>query len=105
MKQYQEFASDIIKNVGGKGNIQSVRHCYNRVRFRLEDEGKANEAALKEMEGVITIMKAAGEFMVVVGEQVPFVYEEVCSQIGFHSQEKDEEPEEKEKTGILNRIM
>ena len=38
MKQYQEFASDIIKNVGGKGNIQSVRHCYTRLRFRLEDE-------------------------------------------------------------------
>lgn len=105
MKQYQEFASDIIKNVGGKGNIQSVRHCYTRLRFRLEDEGKANEAALKELKGVITIMKAAGEFMVVVGEQVPFVYEEVCSQIGFHSQEKEEGPEEKEKTGILNRIM
>lgn len=105
MKQYKEFASDIIKNVGGKENIRSVRHCYTRLRFRLEDEGKANEAVLKEMDGVITIIKSAGEFMVVVGEQVPFVYEEVCKQIDFDSQEKEDAPEETEKTGILNRIM
>lgn len=69
MKQYEKFAEDVIKNVGGKDNIQSVRHCYTRLRFRLEDEGKANEAVLKELDGVITIIKSAGEFMVVVGDR------------------------------------
>ncbi len=105
MKQYEKFAEDVIKNVGGKDNIQSVRHCYTRLRFRLEDEGKANEAVLKELDGVITIIKSAGEFMVVVGEQVPFVYEEVCKQIGMDSQEAEENTENEEKTGIMNRIM
>lgn len=90
MKQYEELASQIIKHVGGKDNIRSVRHCYTRLRFKLHDEKQANDTVLKDLEGVITIVKSGGEYMVVIGEQVPFVYEEVCRQIGVEIEKKEE---------------
>ena len=33
------------------------------------------------MDGVVTVMKAMGEYMVVIGEHVADVYDEVCSSL------------------------
>ena len=38
MGKYSSLAADIIKNVGGKENVESLRHCVTRLRFRLIDE-------------------------------------------------------------------
>ena len=40
--KYEKLAKDIIENVGGKGNINSLTHCVTRLRFKLKDESKAN---------------------------------------------------------------
>ena len=82
-KKYTQLAEDIIKNVGGKDNVRDVRHCVTRLRFHLKDETKADDAAVKSMKGVAALVKAAGEYMVVIGEHVPDVYEEVCKVLGI----------------------
>ena len=78
MGKYEQLAKDIIKNVGGKENIGSLTHCITRLRFQLKDEAKANDEVLKNMDGVVTIMKSGGQYQVVIGNHVPKVYEEVC---------------------------
>lgn len=40
---YAKAAQNIIANIGSKENINSVRHCITRVRFRLKDESKADD--------------------------------------------------------------
>lgn len=80
---YTEVAKSIITNVGGKENINSLRHCVTRLRFRLKDESKANDEVLKNMEGVISVVKSGGEYMVVIGNQVVEVYDAVCAQLGM----------------------
>ncbi|MDZ7543419.1 PTS beta-glucoside transporter subunit IIABC, partial [Clostridium perfringens] len=57
MGKYEQLAKDIIKNVGGKENIKSLTHCITRLRFQLDDESKANDAVLKNMDGIVTILK------------------------------------------------
>lgn len=104
MEKYNSFAKDIIKHVGGKENITSLRHCVTRLRFHLEDEGKADDAYLKQLDGVITIMKAMGEYMVVVGEHVPYVYEEVCKEIGFQQDHAVVE-NQKKKESIPQKVL
>lgn len=84
MEKYNSLAKDIIAHVGGKENITGLRHCVTRLRFNLVDESKADDAYLKNLDGVITIMKAMGQYMVVIGEHVPYVYEEVCKEIGMN---------------------
>ena len=53
MGKYEDLVKDIIKNVGGKGNINSLSHCVTRLRFVLNDESKANDDVLKNMDGVV----------------------------------------------------
>ncbi|EJP6471092.1 PTS glucose transporter subunit IIA [Clostridium botulinum] len=50
--KYEQLAKHIIKNVGGKENINSLTHCITRFRFKLKDEKKPNTEVLKNMEGV-----------------------------------------------------
>ena len=35
--KYEKLAKDIIKNVGGKENVNSLTHCVTRLRFKLKD--------------------------------------------------------------------
>ena len=104
MSEYKQLVTDIIKNVGGKENVTSLRHCVTRLRFKLVDESKANDEILKNMDGVITIMKAMGEYMVVIGEHVPAVYKEACRQLGFEDGAVVEQQTEK-KENMFKTIL
>ena len=77
--KYDGLARIIIQNVGGKENINSVAHCVTRLRFRLKDESKANDEVLENTDGVLQIMKAGGQYQVVIGPQVGDVYDAVLA--------------------------
>lgn len=82
-KNYDALAKTIIKDVGGKDNVISVVHCTTRLRFKLKDEKKANDDALKDTDGVVTVVKAGGRYQVVIGNEVADVYEAVLKEGGF----------------------
>ena len=82
MGQYQALAETIVKNVGGAGNVASLSHCITRLRFKLKDESKANDEAMKTTEGVVTLVKSGGQYQVVIGNHVPDVYTDVNDLIG-----------------------
>lgn len=83
-KNYDALAKTIIKDVGGKDNVISVVHCTTRLRFKLKDEKKANDDALKDTDGVVTVVKAGGQYQVVIGNEVADVYEAVLKEGGFY---------------------
>lgn len=101
--KYEKLAKDIIKNVGGKENVNSLAHCVTRLRFKLKDESKANTDVLKNMDGVVTVVQSGGQYQVVIGNHVPDVYAEVSEIGGFQNASKDEAPEEK--MSVLNRFI
>ena len=105
MGKYTQLAKDIIKNVGGKENVNDLKHCVTRLRFNLDDESKANDDVLKKMEGVITIVKAAGQYMVVIGEHVPDVYDEVMSQLGRGEGSKTSDTKPKKKKSLIDAFL
>lgn len=92
MGKYENLAKSIVANVGGKENIISIAHCVTRLRFVLKDETKANDDVLKNMDGVVTVMKAGGQYQVVIGNHVPEVYKDVCAVAGVKNNEKSETP-------------
>nr|WP_144922860.1 beta-glucoside-specific PTS transporter subunit IIABC [Paenibacillus bovis] len=104
--KYEKLAKDIIENVGGKENVNSLVHCITRLRFKLKDEGKANTDVLKNMDGVVTVMKSGGQYQVVIGNHVPDVYKAVVAEGGFQSSSPVEATEEEKKKGnILNSFI
>ncbi|MFS7255111.1 PTS beta-glucoside transporter subunit IIABC [Carnobacterium divergens] len=101
MEKYHELAEKIVANVGGKENINSLTHCITRLRFKLKDESNANDDILKNMDGVVTVMKSGGQYQVVIGNHVPAVYEEVVSIAGLSGDTE----EESSGGSIFNRLI
>ncbi len=82
MGKYEELANKIVKEVGGKENVNSLTNCITRLRFKLKDESKANTEKLKNMDGVVTVMQAGGQYQVVIGNHVPDVRKDVDAVLG-----------------------
>ncbi len=82
MGKYEELAKNIVKEVGGKENVNSLTNCITRLRFKLKDESKANTEVLKNMDGVVTVMQAGGQYQVVIGNHVPDVRKDVDAVLG-----------------------
>ena len=103
MSKYENLAKEILENVGGKENINSLTHCVTRLRFRLKDESKANDEALKNNPGVVTVMKSAGQYQVVIGNHVPLVYADVCELAGISN--GTQQVEEEAPQGLFNKLI
>lgn len=104
MGKYQNLAKDIVKNVGGKGNINGLTHCITRLRFKLKDESKANDDVIKNMDGVVTLVKSAGQYQVVIGNHVREVFDDVCEVAGI-SNIAASQSQTKEKQGVGAAII
>ena len=89
MGKYGELAKEVVKNVGGKENVISLTHCITRLRFKLKDESKASDDVLKNMSGVVTVMKSGGQYQVVIGNHVPEVYADVMPLLGLEEGNAD----------------
>lgn len=72
-----ELAKKLLKLVGGESNVVSLTHCATRLRFKLKDEKKADKSAIEKTEGVLSVVKGAGQFQIIIGNQVANVYDEI----------------------------
>lgn len=79
---YDQLGKDIVKNVGGVSNVENVIHCITRVRFYLKDDNKANDDVIKNMNGVLDVAKAGGQYQVVIGPAVNDVFDAVVKALG-----------------------
>ena len=79
MKKYEELAKDIVKHVGGEGNVISLSHCITRLRFKLRDAKRADTEYLKNRDGVVTVIESGGQYQVVIGNEVADVYDTVLA--------------------------
>ncbi|TGA98012.1 PTS beta-glucoside transporter subunit EIIBCA [Sporolactobacillus shoreae] len=88
-RDYTQLAENIVANVGGKENVNSLIHCATRLRFRLKDHSKADKAALEELPKVLTAVSAGGQYQVVIGDEVVPVYEAIMDQYHFSAADSD----------------
>lgn len=107
MGKHEQLAKEIIKNIGGKENINSLTHCITRLRFQLKDESKANDSILKNMEGIVTVLKSAGQYQVVIGNHVSKVYEDVCkvAEISLDSENEVEDNKDKKDKKAFDKLI
>lgn len=104
MGKYEALAKEIVKQIGGKENVSGLTHCITRLRFKLKDESKANDDVLKNMDGVVTVMKSGGQYQVVIGNHVADVYADVCPLIGLEGKAAATEEEEQKKSNLIDIV-
>ncbi|HJF87598.1 MAG TPA: glucose PTS transporter subunit IIA [Companilactobacillus farciminis] len=99
---YDQLGKDIVKNVGGVSNVENVIHCITRVRFYLKDDNKANDDVIKNMNGVLDVAKAGGQYQVVIGPAVNDVFDAVVKALGpgFGGNSQVQAPKAKAPKGV-----
>ena len=89
MAKYTEDASRLLDLVGGKENISAVTHCMTRMRFVLADPGKADVAAIEELPSAKGTFTQAGQFQVIIGNDVADFYQEFTAISGIEGVSKE----------------
>lgn len=97
-----DVAQRILEEVGGKENISSLTHCFTRLRFVLKDKGKANKEVISNLEGVIQVVEASGQFQIVLGNKVEKIYDELMPMVGELEETNNDDGE---KVGIGTKIL
>lgn len=64
-----------------QGNVKSVVHCATRPRFTLNDATLANTEKISNLKGVLKVVSGGGQYQIVIGTDVPQVYQEVFSSL------------------------
>ncbi|GGE32179.1 beta-glucoside-specific PTS transporter subunit IIABC [Streptococcus himalayensis] len=105
MAKYTALAQDILDHVGGAENVNSLKHCVTRLRFSLKDEGKADTDYLKQLDGVVTVVQAGGQYQVVIGNHVPEVYAEVLKVGNLQGSGTVDADEEGPKGNLFDRFV
>ena len=80
---FQQLAKQVVEDIGGKDNIQSLTHCVTRLRFKLKDRSLADKEAVSRIKGVINVVEQGGQFQVVIGNEVTKAYDAVVELTGI----------------------
>ena len=89
MGKYENDVKRLLDLVGGKENIQAVSHCMTRMRFVLVDPKKAEEKAIEELPSVKGTFTQAGQYQVIIGNDVSVFYNEFTAYAGIEGVSKD----------------
>lgn len=95
-KDYTVISRKIVEQIGGIDNIANVTHCMTRLRFVLKDETLADDEAVKEIDGVMGLVKQGGQYQIIIGNHVGTAYQEVLKLGNFGEQSEIAKGEKKE---------
>lgn len=76
-KNYEAVSRSIVDAIGGVENIVAVTHCMTRLRFVLKSDEPVDVAQLKNINGVLGVVKTDSQCQIIIGNTVSQAYSEV----------------------------
>lgn len=89
MGKFEKEAKDLLDAIGGKENVTAVSHCATRMRFVLGDDKKANVKAIEAIPVVKGTFTNAGQFQVIIGNDVPIFFNDFTAVSGIEGVSKE----------------
>lgn len=89
MSKFTEDAKLLLEYIGGKDNIKAETHCVTRMRFVLIDEKKADVKKIESLKSAKGTFTQAGQFQVIIGNEVSEFYNEFTKIAGIDGVSKD----------------
>lgn len=89
MSKFTEDAKLLLEYIEGKDNIKAVTHCVTRMRFVLIDEKKADVKKIESLKSAKGTFTQAGQFQVIIGNEVSEFYNEFTKIAGIDGVSKD----------------
>lgn len=90
MGKFQNDAQELLVLVGGKENISAVTHCATRMRFVLVEPKKADVKSIEALKSVKGTFTQAGQFQVIIGNEVSTFYNDFAAIAGIDGVSKDQ---------------
>ncbi|HFI0237870.1 TPA: PTS system trehalose-specific EIIBC component [Streptococcus suis] len=89
MGKFEKEAKQLLDAIGGKENVNAVTHCATRMRFVLADDKKANVKVIEDLPTVKGTFTNAGQFQVIIGNDVPLFYNDFTAVSGIEGVSKE----------------
>ena len=89
MGKFEQEAKDLLAAIGGKENVTAVTHCATRMRFVLGDDKKADVKTIEVIPAVKGTFTNAGQFQVIIGNDVPIFYNDFTAVSGIEGVSKE----------------
>ena len=89
MGKFEQEAKDLLVAIGGKENVTAVTHCATRMRFVLGDDKKADVKTIEAIPAVKGTFTNAGQFQVIIGNDVPIFYNDFTTVSGIEGVSKE----------------
>ena len=89
MGKFEKDAKALLIAIGGKDNVTAVSHCATRMRFVLADEKKADVKSIENIGSVKGTFTNAGQFQVIIGNDVPLFYNDFTNISGIEGVSKE----------------
>ncbi|HFI0622497.1 TPA: PTS system trehalose-specific EIIBC component [Streptococcus suis] len=89
MGKFEKEAKQLLDAIGGKENVNAVTHCATRMRFVLADDKKANVNVIEDIPAVKGTFTNAGQFQVIIGNDVPIFYNDFTAVSGIEGVSKE----------------
>ena len=106
MAKYEQDVKALLDLIGGKENIRAVSHCMTRMRFVLADEKKADTKGIEKLASVKGTFTQAGQYQVIIGNDVAAFYNEFTAHAGVEGVSKDAAKQAaKSNQNVIQRIM
>ena len=104
--RFTEDSKKLLEYVGGRENIAAVSHCVTRMRFVLNDPSKADTGAIESLASAKGTFTQAGQFQVIIGNEVSTFYNDFVAVAGIEGVSKDAvKKAAKQNQNMLQRIM
>ena len=103
---YSSTAKQIVAQIGGEKNVVSVTHCMTRLRFVLKDETCVNDNKVKQIPGVVGVMRKGGQYQIIIGNEVAKCYKEITKLGSFGNDGSAKKTAERKKpvSAVLDAI-
>ncbi|CAM4176726.1 PTS system trehalose-specific EIIBC component [Streptococcus penaeicida] len=106
MGKFENEAKTLLTAIGGKENIKAVTHCATRMRFVLNDNSKANVKEIEKISAVKGTFTNAGQFQVIIGNDVPIFYNDFTAVSGIEGVSKEAaKSAAKSNQNVFQRVM
>lgn len=106
MGKFQEEAKLLLEAIGGKENIAAVTHCITRMRFVLNDPKNADIKKIEAIPCVKGTFTQAGQFQVIIGNEVADFYNDFSEVSGVSGVSKAEvKSMSKQNQNVIQRLM
>lgn len=87
---YKETAKTILEKIGGQENVNDFLHCSTRLRIQLKDPKQAKTEEIKAMDAVMGAVYSGGQYQIIIGNDVSYVYNELKQMINITTNENPE---------------